>query len=120
MRKINIFINNQKFEAELNDSQTASNIFKILPIEAEGNFWGEEIYFEIPLNMENENPTEDVKVGDLAYWPEGTGFCIFYGRTPASIDKEPKPYSPCTIIGKIKGNLEGLKKLKEAKVRIEK
>ena len=49
------------------------------------------------------------------------GFCIFYGRTPASTtnNDKPKPASPVTIIGKIKGNFEELKKLKEAKVRIE-
>jgi hypothetical protein len=120
MKKINIFINNQKFEAELNETETAEKIYESLPIEAEGDFWGNEIYFEIPVQMPNEKPTEDVKVGDLGYWPEGNGFCIFYGRTPASTNEEPKPASPVTIIGKIKGNLEELKKLKEAKVRIEK
>lgn len=120
MKKINIFINNQKFEAELNDTKTAEKIYQVLPIETEGNFWGNEIYFEIPLEMENENPTEDLKVGDLGYWPEGNSFCIFYGRTPASTNDKPKPASLVTIIGKIKGNLEELKNLKEAKVRIEK
>lgn len=120
MKKINIFINNQKFEAELNDTKTAEKIYQVLPIETEGNFWGNEIYFEIPLEMENENPTEELSVGDLGYWPEGNGFCIFYGRTPASTNDKPKPASPVTIIGKIKGNLEELKNLKEAKVRIEK
>jgi hypothetical protein len=120
MNKVNIFINNQKFEAELNETETAKKIYESLPIEAEGDFWGKEIYFEIPVQMANEKPTEDLKVGDLGYWPAGNSFCIFYGRTPASTNEEPKPASPVTIIGKIKGNLEELKKLKEAKVRIEK
>ena len=120
MKKINIFINNQEFEAELNDTKTAEKIYQVLPIETGGNFWGNEIYFEIPLEMENENPTEDLKVGDLGYWPEGNGFCIFYGKTPASTNDKPKPASPVTIVGQIKGNFEELKNLKEAKVRIEK
>jgi len=120
MNKINIFINNLKFEAELNDTKIAEEIYKVLPIEADGNLWGNEIYFEIPVEMPNENPTENLDVGDLAYWPEGNCFCIFYGRTPASINNEPKPASPVTIIGKIKGNLEILKKLKEAKIKITK
>ena len=72
MKKINIFINEEKFETELNETETAQRIYKSLPIEAEGNFWGNEIYFEIPVEMENENPTENLKVGDLAYWPEGS------------------------------------------------
>ena len=116
--KINIFINNQKFEAELNATETAKKIYESLPIESGGNFWGNEIYFEIPVEIENENPTEELSVGDLAYWPEGNIFCIFYGRTPVSTDDEPKPASPVTIIGQIKENLEELKNLKEAKVKI--
>lgn len=120
MNKINIFINNLKFEAELNDTKIAKKIYELLPIEVEGNFWGNEIYFEIPVEMLNENPTEELKVGDLAYWPEGNSFCIFYGRTPVSTNDEPKPASPVTIIGEIKGNLEELRKLSEAKIKITK
>ena len=118
MNKINIFINDQKFEADLNDTKIAEEIYKVLPIEAEGNLWGNEIYFEIPVALPNENPTEELKVGDLAYWPEGNCFCIFYGKTPASTNGEPKPASPVTIIGTIKGKLEELRKLKKANIKI--
>lgn len=120
MNKINIFINGQKFEANLNDSKIAEEIYKVLPLEVEGDLWGNEIYFEIPVKMLNENPTEELKVGDLAYWPEGHSFCIFYGPTPASTEHEPKSASPVTVIGKIKGKFEELKKLKEAKIKITK
>ena len=120
MDKINIFINNLKFEAELNDTKIAEKIYKALPIKTEGAFWGNEIYFEIPVKMLNENPTEELKVGDLAYWPEGNSFCIFYGRTPVSANDEPKPASPVTIIGEIKGNLEELRKLNQAKIKVTK
>lgn len=120
MERINILINDLKFEGELNETETAKKIYEALPIETEGNFWGNEIYFEIPVGIPNENPTEELKVGDLAYWPEGSGFCIFYGRTPASTTDEPKPASPVTIIGRIEGNLEDLKNLKQAKVRLTK
>jgi len=118
MKRINILINNLKFEAELNDTKTAEKVYELLPIEAEGNLWGNEIYFEIPLEMENENPTENLKVGDLAYWSEGNSLCIFYGRTPVSENDAPKPASPVTIVGQIKGNIDELKKLKEAKIKI--
>jgi len=120
MTKINIFINGQKFEAELNKTKTAQKIYRALPIEVNGSFWGNEIYFEIPVEIENENPTENLKKGDLAYWPEGNSFCIFYGRTPASVDEKPKPASPVTIVGEIKGDIEKFKELKKAKIKIEK
>lgn len=120
MRKINIFINNLKFDVELNETKIAKAVYNALPIEAEGNFWGNEIYFEIPIKMGNEKPTEDLKVGDLAYWPPGNALCIFYGKTPASINEKPKPASPVTIIGEIKGDLEKLKSIREAKIKITK
>jgi len=69
--------------------------------------------------MENEKPTEDLKIGDLGYWPNGNSFCIFYGKTPASINDKPKPASPVTIIGEIKGDLESLKTLNQARIKIE-
>jgi hypothetical protein len=43
-----------------------------LPFNARGNFWGDEIYFEIPVSIENESPQEVVRAGDLAYWPPGS------------------------------------------------
>ena len=120
MKEINIFINNQKFEAELNETKTAEKIYEILPIAAEGDFWGSEIYFEIPVQVPNERPVEYVKIGDLAYWSEGNCLCIFFGRTPVSTDDRPKPASEVTVVGKIKGNLEELKELNEAQIKIEK
>jgi len=120
MNKINILINDQKFTAALNNTETAQEIYKLLPLESNGNFWGFEIYFEIPVARPNENPTEELEVGDLAYWPDGNCFCLFYGPTPASFDDRPKPASPVTVIGKINGDLETLKKLQRAKVKITK
>jgi len=120
MKKINIFINSQKFEVELNETETAQKIYEILPIEAEGNFWGNEIYFEISLKVENEKATEQVKIGDLGYWPDGNCLCIFYGKTPVSTNENPKPASPVTIVGKINGDLQKLKNLNQAKIKISK
>ena len=124
MKKINILINNLNFEGELNETKIAEKIYKALPIETEGNFWGQEIYFEIPveipIEVRNERLTENLHVGDLAFWPEGNCLCIFYGPTPASTNNEPKPASPVTIVGKIKGNIEELKKINKAKIKITK
>jgi len=120
MKEINIFINDKKFEVELNETKTAEKIYGILPIVAEGDFWGNEIYFEIPLEVPNEKPIKYVEVGDLAYWAEGNCLCIFFGWTPVSTDDRPKPASAVTVVGRIKGNLDELKKLNEAKIKIEK
>jgi hypothetical protein len=38
---------------------------------------------------------------DVAYWPEGTALCLFYGPTPISKNGKILAYSPVNIIGKI-------------------
>ena len=91
-------------EAELNDSETASKIIEILPIEGTENVWGDEIYFDIPLNLDLESDARaEVEVGDLAYSPTGSAFCIFFGPTPVSTDEKPRAYSPVNVFGKVIG-----------------
>ncbi|MFH1414701.1 MAG: cyclophilin-like family protein [Elusimicrobiota bacterium] len=67
------------------------------------------IYFPIPLEAEEENPVETVNKGDLAFWPSGSAFCIFFGPTPMSIGDEIRPASAVNIIGRIPGDISGLK-----------
>lgn len=104
VKKIIITIGLIQAEAELNDTETAEMIYNSLPIESHGDFWGDEIYFSVPVNTEQENPQEIVEKGDLAYWPPGSVMCIFYGKTPASIGDEIRPASSVTVIGAILGD----------------
>ena len=94
---------------ELNDSHTADAIFLSLPIEAYVNVWGEEIYFEIPVDMRLENGRKVMEVGEVAYWPEGKALCFFFGPTPVSTGSEPVAISPVTPVGRVVENLEGLR-----------
>jgi len=111
-------VNDKVLNIVLNETQTAKKIFENLPIQAELNTWGQEIYFEIPLRLEQENPTINLKVGDVAYWPQGACFCIFFGRTPASSTDEPKPASEVTIVGHVEPDIDLLKAI-PAGARIE-
>jgi len=90
--------------AELNDTDTAQAIWDILPIKSRANTWGDEIYFDIPLKIAQEKGQSLVEVGDLGYWPQGQGFCIFFGPTPASEGDNPRPASPVTVFGHIIGD----------------
>jgi hypothetical protein len=94
---------------ELNDSSTADAIYLALPFEGYVNVWGEEIYFEIPVDMKIENGKRVMEVGEVAYWPEGKALCFFFGQTPVSKGPEPVAYSPVTPVGKVVENLEGLR-----------
>jgi hypothetical protein len=90
--------------ALLNDSHTAQEIWKALPIEATGNTWGDEIYFSIPVHLGDENGQEVVALGDLGYWPPGNSFCIFFGPTPMSRGDEIRPASAVNVFGMIEGD----------------
>lgn len=90
--------------AELNDGKTAAAIARALPIQAHGSTWGDEIYFGIGLTLPAEAARDVVEVGDLAYWPPGQAFCIFFGPTPASHGAEPRAASPVTVIGRVVGD----------------
>ena len=101
------------FEAELNDTPTAKKIAQALPIRNVFNTWGDEIYFEIPVNaLLDESAREEVDLGDLGYWPAGKAFCIFFGPTPMSRSDKIIPASAVNIIGKITGDASQLKKVK--------
>jgi len=113
MKKIEIIAGDIKVEAELNDSKTAEKIWELLPIEGRVNTWGEEIYFSIGEKMELEKEASEVVAkGDLAYWPPGQAFCIFFGKTPASCGDEIRAASPVNVFGKVIGDVKILKKIK--------
>jgi len=92
-------------EAELNDSKTAKAIYDALSIDGDAQIWKEEVYFEIPVNLPYENPTEKVETGDLCYWPPGKAFCIFFGKT--------QPISAVNVVGKVKTGLEKFRDVKD-------
>jgi hypothetical protein len=93
--------------------RTVDAILRGLPIEGRSALWQEEVYFEIPIKMGNEKSTPTVEQGDIAYWPMGSAFCIFWGKT--------QPYSPVNMIGKITKDLELFEQVKSGtKITIEK
>ncbi|SHE88216.1 hypothetical protein SAMN02745206_00973 [Desulfacinum infernum DSM 9756] len=92
-------------DALLNDSPTARRIAEALPLEAEANTWGEEIYFAIPVSEPlSEDAREVVERGDLGYWPTGKAFCIFFGPTPMSRGDEIRPASAVNVVGRVCGD----------------
>lgn len=94
-----------QMEAELNDGPTAKKIWEALPVTGQANTWGDEIYFEIPVQAQQEpDASADVKVGELGYWPVGSAFCIFFGPTPVSTGPQPRAYSPVNAVGRVLGD----------------
>ena len=98
---IRILLGEVELEAELNTSETAKKILQVLPLKSRFNTWGDEIYFQMEVDSGPEDPQETVALGDLAFWPPGKAFCIFYGQTPASEGDEIRPASPVNPVGRV-------------------
>lgn len=122
MGKIKITVRNITLSAEFFGTKTAKAIEGVLPIETVPEEWGDEFYFEIPVELAlDETATTKVKVGDIGYWPPGNALAIFFGPTPISSGSEPVPASEVNLVGKILGDAAVLKQVKGAKkIRIEK
>jgi uncharacterized protein len=117
---ITISVNDIRLEAELGTSATAVEILQALPFESIVNTWGDEIYFTIPVAVQQEHDARaEVDIGELAYWPMGKAFCIFFGPTPVSRDDKPRAYSPVNVFGRVLGNATALKGITNgARIRV--
>jgi hypothetical protein len=105
MRIIRISSGDVSATAALRGNATADAIWAALPITAQGNRWGDEIYFEIPVRLPQADDARDVlNAGELGYWPVGHAFCIFWGPTPASQGGEIRAYSPVNVFGMLEGD----------------
>jgi len=111
-KQIKITAGEVEMTATLNDSATAAAIWDALPITASANTWGDEIYFSIPVKLDQENAQAVVEKGDLGYWPPGHAFCIFFGPTPNSRGDEIRPASPVNVFGSLDGEPTEFKKVR--------
>ncbi|MEJ2136899.1 MAG: cyclophilin-like fold protein [Desulfofustis sp.] len=98
---------------------TCTKFWEALPLKVSLSTWGDELYGTIPVDIEAENPKEEFEIGDIAYWLQGSGFCILYGRTPASTSDKPRLISPGNPLAKIEGDVSIFKGLKGLELTIE-
>jgi hypothetical protein len=110
-REIRVRVGEVATTARLNDGKTAEKILAILPFTAAGNLWGDEVYFEIPVEADLEDGQDLVALGDIAYWPQGKALCMFFGRTPIGDGDEIRPISPVTVVGRVDGDQETFRRL---------
>jgi len=110
-----------RLPATLNDSPSAQAVWKALPIEARANRWGEEIYFEIDVQLDEAGDARaEMQVGELAYWPPGSAFCIFFGPTPVSRGPAPRAASNVNPLGIVDGDATAFKAVRNGEeVRLE-
>jgi len=100
-------------EAELTDTPTAKAVLASLPYDARLMTSGEEVYFNVPVEVARETDARAVVTpGEVAYWPDGPCIALGFGRTPISQGDECRLASPCNIFGKLLGDAKSLAKVK--------
>ena len=100
-----IRVHGSTLAAELDRSSTARAIIAALPFEGRVNVWGQEIYFDIPVELPlAADASAEVAVGDVAYRPQGGAMCIIFGPTPAIVDDAPRAYGPVNRFGRVAGD----------------
>ena len=99
-------IGEKTFEVELYDTGAARELLACLPQTLSMSRWGDEFYGTLRTKIGHAGDTlRDVfEIGEVAMWPPGGAFCIFFGPTPASVGDEPRATSPCAPLGRIKGD----------------
>ena len=106
MKRIRMKVGGVDLTGTLDDSALAGKVWALLPFESYGETWGEEVYFPVRLETGDGEPVETVKVGDIAYWPDGPDLCLFFGRTPKSTGDDPVVASPVSVIGSFESDIQ--------------
>ena len=113
MTRIRFDFGSLTLDAELLDTPTARAIADALPVTSAALTWGEEVYFDVPVEVKREADARAVvPPGEIAYWPQGPAIAIGFGRTPNSQGNECRLASPCNVFANALSGVKVLGKVK--------
>lgn len=113
MPAIKLAFGTHSLAVELDDGEAAAQLRAALPLSVAMTRWGDgEYYGTLPVPIASREKRRDVfAVGEVALWPDGNAFCIFFGPTPASHGDEPRMASPGIPLGRVTSGADVLEKL---------
>lgn len=105
-----IQIGNDTYKVELYENRSADELKQALPLTISMSRWGDEYYGQLPVEISAVGTRRaDYEIGEVALWPDGNSFCIFFGPTPASVDGKPRMASPGIPLGIIREDSENMR-----------
>ncbi len=119
--RIRIAVGDAILHARLRDTPTAQAIASILPFTSRAQRWGEEVYFNAPIQLVREPDARDVvEPGEIAFWVEGNAVAIGFGPTPISHGSEIRLAAAANVWADAEGDVTALSSVPEgAPVRVE-
>lgn len=98
MERISMLIGSVELLCDLRETPTAHAIWEALPITGRAMTWGDEVYFQTPVDIARESDARELmQAGEIAYWPEGNAVAIGFGETPISAPGEIRLAAPCNV-----------------------
>jgi hypothetical protein len=105
-------VDGKTLELQLDECDLTDELLEAIPFDTRISTWGDEIYFPVPVEVDSDGLTDEVEVGDVAYWPEGQSLAVFYGPTPKSEDDgQPVPADDVKVCGQIQSGIDRLSNL---------
>ena len=107
--------------AQLGDTPTARLLLEALPCESRASTWGEEVYFEVPVQTSLEaDARQVVDAGTVCFWVEGNSLALPFGPTPVSQGDECRLVSEVNILGQLEGDPRALAAVRSSdQIRVE-
>jgi uncharacterized protein with PIN domain len=99
--------------ARLEETPTAQRLLEALPCTSQASTWGEEVYFEVPVEATLEpDARQVVDPGTVCFWVQGRSLAIPFGRTPASQGDECRLVTEVNVLGQLEGDPRALASIK--------